>query len=392
MKKITYKCCIFICIAIFLISGWFSYPLLSGMKNAVVGLLKDKNITTFISKVNASADEISYKGTLLDVYSLYYRAMDVRLVEKPDDTIIRLDNDYLIRVQNTLDLHFLEDMADCFTNLKDLSNSIGAEFLYVMAPAKPYFAEAAEATNSVRQEHNTYTYLLKERGVQVLDLAEQMAQQSIAFEEAYFITDHHWLPEIGFWANKQILQSLNREQHFPYDGKICDLSNYDIRVYEDWFLGSCGKKVGRYFTPLGVDDISLITPKFDTEFTVTDDRGTQSGSFVDTLIYMPYISTRDYYGKNPYAAYSGGDFGLQVIQNHKAAEESKKVVIIRDSFADCVTPFLSLAAEEVHSIDVRGWQGSEQAESVPEYIKAVNPDYVIVLSSFVPRENIDCLK
>lgn len=383
MKKINHNFCIFICIAILIVGGWFSRTMMSGFLDAVVGFIKEPNIATFISDVDKASNDISYKGALLDFYSLYYRVRNVRVVEKSDETVIRLENDYLSVQRDTLDTETLEEMGEDCAELKKVVDSIGADFLYTMVPLKAYYNQAEGANSPIQQEYDTYADILEERGIRVLRLADQMAQQNIAFEDAYFITDHHWVPETGLWATEQVLQSLNEDQQFPYDEKLYDLNNYDVKVYEDWFLGSLGKKVGRYFTPLGVDDFSLITPKFDTEFTVTDAQGIRNGSLEKTLINVPKLNKKGYYNKNPYGTYSYGDFGLQVIQNKNAGEDAKKIVVIRDSFSCCVTPYLALSTEETHVVDVRYWEGTETARSIPDYIKEVDPDCVVVLYSVI---------
>lgn len=387
MKKMNDNFLVFLCVALLIVGGLFSRPMLSGLKNALVDFVKAPDAAAFIKQVNEASKNVSYKGSLLDLYSLYYRMADVRLVEKPDQyDVVRMENDYLCFSESGLDGEILEEMGDRCAGLKAAADSVDAEFLYVMAPTKLYYENTADGAESIaRQTYTAYADVLTERGIRVLDLAEQMARQSIAFEDAYFITDHHWLPETGFWAAEQILEAL----HIPYDQTMCDMNNYDVAVYEDWFLGSLGRRVGRYFTPLGVDDISLITPKFDTDLTVTDSRGTLTGSFGDTLLDMDEITKKDYYNKNPYAAYSGGDFGFQLIQNNRAAEGAQKILVLRDSFACCVTPFLALHAETTHVLDVRYWEGTETVQSIPDYIKSVDPDCVVILYAVIDPSMTD---
>lgn len=387
MKRFNYRIIVFICVAALMVGGLFSRNLLAGCKNALVNFIKSHSISTFISQVDTASEEISYKGSLVDLYSLYFRLMDVRSVEKGDRYVVRMENGYLCMTENSVDASVMDKMADSCANLRDVAESVNAEFLYVMAPRKLYYEETADGCyNITQQKYHDYLADLKQRNIQVLDLAEKMEQQNIRFEDAFFITDHHWKPETGFWAAGQIMEHLNRNQEFPYNAAITDLNNYDVKVYEDWFLGATGKKVGRFFSPLGVDDISLITPKFDTSLTVTDTRGTRTGSLQDTLINMSQLREKNYHNKNPYAAYSGGDFGLQVIQNENAAEDAKNIVIIRDSFACCVTPYLSMATDTLHVMDVRYWRGTDTAKTMVDYIKEVKPDYVLVLYSSVDPE------
>ncbi len=385
MKKINHNFCIFICIAILIVGGWFSRVMLSGFKDALIGFVEDHSISAFISDIDKASNDISYKGALLDLYSLYYRVRNVRVVEKSDETVLRLENDYLSVKRTPLDTATLEDIGDDCADLKDVADSVDADFMYVMVPSKSYYNETEEIDSPVRQEYTTYGDILRDRGIHVLDLADRMKQKNLTFEDSYFITDHHWVPETGFWASEQIMQELNKDRDYPYDEKTYDLDNYDVKVYEDWFLGSLGKKVGRYFTPLGVDDFSLITPKFETEFTVTDSYGKRNGTFAETIVNIPKINRKGHYTQNPYAQYCYGGYGLQVIENENAGADAKKIVIIRDSFASCSIPYIALSAAETHSIDIRYWDG-EMEQTIPEYIKEVDPDCVIVLYSIIAEK------
>jgi hypothetical protein len=95
----------------------------------------------------------------------------------------------------------------------------------------------------------------------------------------------HWKPESGFWATGLICEELSSRYGFEYNEYYTDINNYNLKVYEDWFLGTEGKKVGRYFTARGVDDITLITPKFETSMVEKQPmkNQTRSGSFEETV-------------------------------------------------------------------------------------------------------------
>ena len=146
--------------------------------------------------------------------------------------------------------------------------------------------------------------------------------------------------------------------------------------------------MGRFFTPLGLDDFSVITPNFDTRLTVTDYTGTRTGAFSDTVLVEKNLHTEDPYLANPYVVYTGGDYPLQTIENH-LLEEGDTVLVIRDSYACAVTPFLSLAAGEVRTVDVRYWTGAQEADTVLEYIESVRPDHVVVLYAGISPHMFD---
>ena len=88
---------------------------------------------------------------------------------------------------------------------------------------------------------------------------------------------------------------------------------------------------------------------------------------------------KDYYNMNTYATYSGGDFRLQIMKNN-LNPQGKKVLLIRDSFACAVAPFLSLQTRELHLCDMRDYDyyvGDKL--NIKDYIQQIKPDYVLVL-------------
>jgi hypothetical protein len=88
---------------------------------------------------------------------------------------------------------------------------------------------------------------------------------------------------------------------------------------------------------------------------------------------MSQIAECDYYNKNPYGGCNYGDQPLIQIENQLAVDEHK-ILIIKDSFSDCMISCLALAEENVDSIDLRHFTGSLKA-----YIEESNPDIVIVM-------------
>lgn len=380
MKKKHSSMLLFFAAAVFLAVGLFSRPLLSGLKLAAVRLLQTGDVETFIADVDTSSKNLSYKGELIDLYSLWYRLTDTREVVKEDATVLRLDNDFLAFQPKVADEEALREMADACTRLKAVTDRTGSSLLYVMAPNKMSLSQSGD--NPVADNLRDFAGLLEGRDIPVLDLKERMAVQGIAMEDAFFRTDHHWLPQTGLWAAGETAAILGLR------GEVLMPENYSIQTYPDLFLGSEGKKVGRFFTPLGLDDFSVITPDFETRLTVSDYTGTRAGTFSDTLLVEKNLHTEDPYLANPYVVYTGGDYPLQTIQNHRA-DDGESVLVIRDSYACAVTPFLALAAGEVHTVDVRYWSGTEAADTVLEYIEVLQPDHVVVLYAGISPHMFD---
>ena len=206
-------------------------------------------------------------------------------------------------------------------------------------------------------------------------------------EEAYFKTDHHWKPLTGFWAFGEICQCLQERYGFDYNTQFTDIENYTVNTNPDSFLGSTGKKIGTAFGMVDVDDFDVISPKFETAF--IEERPfadhVRQGNFEETMCY-PECLVGELTEKNDYAYYSGGDFRLQILTNLNHPD-GKTFLVVRDSFACPVTPFLSMVAKQVYVTDVRNyeWYVGEK-QNIFEMIENIQPDYVIVLYSGVETD------
>lgn len=163
---------------------------------------------------------------------------------------------------------------------------------------------------------------------------------------------HHWTPEAGFLACQTIAETLRRDYGFTIPGKYTDERFFTRTFYSDYFLGSQGKRVGSLYA--GVDDIELWVPTFHTNFTysipIYDMERT--GPFEESLLFPERVEERDYFGGNPYTLYAGGDYPMGRIYN-EVHPEGKRILLLRDSYACALTPFLALSCGELITIDLR---------------------------------------
>jgi len=379
MKKFISNKIIFICISIMIVLGWFSRPLAAKLFNAVVDFGESRDINEFIDDVDLGLNNISYKSALLDLNSIIYRLTDTKNVKKEDQTILRLDNDYLYFKQEIVPDEYVKLAADSCISFKQKADELEIPFLYVYAPRKFCLDDVYHA--EFNKGVDKFLNLIENGGVPLLNLAEKMEEQNMTLEESYFITDHHWTPETGLWATGEILKKMKELYGYEYDESFTLIDNYNVKVYEDYFLGAQGKMVGRFYSPLGVDDFSLITPKFKTDLTVSHKDIVKKGEFHETVLDLSNIEKKDFYGKNCYVTYTGGDFPEQKIENN-LIDDGKKVLFLKDSFACAVTPFLSLNTDKLSILDIRiGLRGEGYIESVYDYIDEFKPDYIIVLYS-----------
>ena len=388
MKKFNKNIIVFVLVSVFVIWGLAGDSFAEIFHHARlffegVSDGKEDPFGTFKEGVDESTTKyLRYHSQMMDLNSAKENLLGTRIMKKGDSYYVRAESGSIICPETSVtDADSMEKNVESVAQLQAAAQENGAKFLYCAAPPKGYYETLPQNISSYdKVNYDNYLSALSERDIPFIDLNKSLLSSGISEEDIFFYTDHHWKPHSGFAAAGSVCGELNRRYGFEYDSSVCDLDSYNAEVYKDWFLGSYGKKAGKNFSWVGADDFELITPKFDTDLTVEqiNDDKLRTGSFEDTVLYKELFK-KDYYKSNPYNVYSGGNSRLQIIRNN-LNKDGKKVLIIRDSYAMVVTPFLALNTSELHICDVREMEKlTGDRMDMREYIKKVKPDYVLVL-------------
>lgn len=267
---------------------------------------------------------------------------------------------------------------DAVEELKSKLDKAGIPFLYVQAPFKLTENEQQIPINRTDYaDYNVNLFLqgLEERNIDYLDLRPLLRDGEKTQNELFFDTDHHWRIETAFEATGHIMDKLNNDYGFNIDSKYKDLSNYKMETLKNCYLGSMGRRTGVLYS--GLDDFTLITPDFETKYTLYEhDYGAEKvyeGTFEEAVLdpkYMTPVEEADV-KLNRYAVYHGDNEEL-IFENHLV--NGGKVMMIKDSFGIPVYSFLSLGVQEVRALDLRLFD-----DSVAKYAEANRPDVVILM-------------
>jgi len=290
-----------------------------------------------------------------------------------DWTVVQLPNGHLATYRNP------SDTVRCARELihfREFVEQQGSSFLFVMVPyknARHGGQMPEDYPDYVSENARRFLKRLKKSDVPLLDLRISMEQDGKEFFSHFFKTDHHWKPEVGLWASATITAELHRRFDFPFDPETLDPNQFQIDIAEKALLGSFGRKVTlAYADP---EDFSLVTPIYPTDCSVQipGTRIDRRGSFGDVMIHVNtnMLAARNYYKGNPYA-YMYGNRALIHVHNH-LRHDGHRVLVIKDSFSNFVTPFQSLTTEYLDIIDPRHFTGS-----IREYIQKTRPDVVLV--------------
>ena len=384
LEKYNKNIIVFVVSFLFLVfgfSGKVIYHLGSVVKNDFVAFRSGKvdTISTFSQDIEKSlSSSISYHDQLMDVNSIKENMLGTRIFKN----IVKADSGNLIGSSEKQPKSTTHEIVIRMNQLFNVCKENDVNFLYCAAPDKQMYEKSPVNAHNYYSEN--YTALLSEMQelkIPFIDFTNYLNSR-IKDNELFFATDHHWTPKSGFIAAESICKELKNRYGFEYNSEYTNINNYNIKTYKNWFLGSQGKSVGKFFTWKGADDFDLITPKFQTDMTEEQPYKNEikNGDFKDTVLFTENLK-KDYYNINTYATYSGGDFRLQIMKNN-LNKSGKKVVIIRDSFAIVVAPFLSLNTSELHVCDMRNFEYYVGEKlNIKDYIQQIKPDYLLVLFS-----------
>ncbi|MBP3283926.1 MAG: hypothetical protein J6M02_00305 [Clostridia bacterium] len=359
---------------------YFSATTIFSNHSEIQSVLSEK-LLTVQDKIAAIDNIFNTKLTnfdnLLNLYSLTQKALNTSLY---DD----IEYGFIIR-DNHDSLHFpyyVVDTKPCaektirlYENLKEL----GTPFLYIQAPNKKlknYTVYPVGGHNYSNEDADQFLEQLQQNNVPYLDLRKSIEQGQLDKSDLFYKTDHHWTTETAFYGYTKIAETLNQTFHLPLSEKYTNRQNYASVTYPHSFLGSLGRRIGKY--AVGIDDYTFFYPKFETNYEIyfSPDPTTEpafSGDFMTAIAKENLLSSTNI-KDNKYASYFEYEYGNLVVKN-KLADNHLKILMIKDSFSLPVAAFLSTAVEELHMIDLR-YPG---APNPYEYAKGHHFDLVMVL-------------
>ncbi|MCD7769817.1 MAG: hypothetical protein LUH36_06880 [Oscillospiraceae bacterium] len=361
--------------AVFLV--FIFYMLARNMTGAAKETIKDTEISFYgFSQLSGEfedtlQEDFYQKNDFINLNGLTTRVLGINTLNERQ----KLANGYLTTFSNARDT---TESAENVIALNNFLKEQGIEFLYVLAPNKYSFygAEFAPGYSSTGyQIIDTMISALEDAGVNNIDMDAWFKENDWSMEDVFFKTDHHWLPQAAFAAANEILQYMEENFSIEYDNSMADYDGWEITIYEDFFLGSCGKRVGTMYT--GLDDVWLIyrADQGPVEFSYLPS-GTTTWRYQDSSLQLSLLTDEDYFNSFPYGVYIGGDYPLVNIKNDTALNDLK-ILIIGDSYRRPVEQFLSYYFTELYHIDLRYYTDGTFAE----YVEEIQPDIVVMCLS-----------
>ncbi len=199
---------------------------------------------------------------------------------------------------------------------------------YVLTDKMPKFAPVSDDNLKMK---SMLWYTLKDKNM-IVDLTKGL--QKHKDEYIYYKTDHHWTSLGAKYGYEMMMDAMGEKK----------LRGEKSKVVTDDFLGTTYNKL--HYAPQK-DLITKYNIKTAEEASVECDDAADI-----TDIYYEKALKKD----DKYEYFMGGNFG--VVKIHTGCTNGKTLVLIKDSFANCIVPFLTNNYENIVMVDPRYLGGS----------------------------------
>ncbi|MCD8339295.1 MAG: hypothetical protein LUC43_03715, partial [Burkholderiales bacterium] len=184
--------------------------------------------------------------------------------------------------------------------LSDFLKKRGVPFLFIGAPDNRSVYDAKYSpgySDHSRREYHALIEGLQKAGVEVLDMDKAFEEKNLGIKDLYFRTDHHWNHRAGQIAAQKTMEYLVEKGIASSKPELMEDASFEIRRLPDWFLGSQGKRVGRYYA--GTDDIFVYKPKYETDFSVATLSSSDSNwQYDNDILNEKAVEKKDYFNED----------------------------------------------------------------------------------------------
>ena len=203
-----------------------------------------------------------------------------------------------------------------------------------------------------------------ESGLPAVDLYSALAAHR--GEPVYYRTDHHWTSLGAFYGANALLE------HFEME--TLKESGFTVETASETFCGTLYSTSGIHW--LAPDAMEFWV--WEEGLSVTS---WKSGAPEEVPLYdRTYLEKKD-----KYSAFLGGNQPLCVIKNENLTE-GEKLLLLRDSYADALAPFLAQRFSEVHLLDLRYYRASPAQYAAENGISRIAVLYST--ANFITDQNV----
>lgn len=259
---------------------------------------------------------------------------------------------------------YIENTAQIDKNISSINdwagkidNNIPIDFILipnavsVLEDKLPEFSVNDNQIDSIKHIEST----LSDR-VSLINTYEPLKNKADKGEQVFYKTDHHWTDTGAKTAFDAYLSAKN---------ETAPSITFDNTIERNDFYGTLYSKAPSAFSK---PDTMILPDHSDNRHHV---EYVNEGKTADSLLDKSFLDKKD-----KYAAFLGGNFARVNIKSDNSAS-NEKVLILKDSYANAMMPYLAEQYSDLTVVDMRYYHFEEQ--TVSELVKNENIDRVIMI-------------
>lgn len=269
-----------------------------------------------------------------------------------NDIIYGKDN-YLFDKFDVLDEKRLSNNINALNIFMKNAKATGSDVSVMIVPSsyevyKEKLPDGAPLINQQEEIQKIYNELESGRTIDILNSLKSNKDQ-----ELYYKTDHHWNIKGAYLAYEKYIEATGE---VPIN--LSELKENNIENFYGTFFSKAKPFNGE--------------PDVLTYYDIPDIEMSIGAEKYDSLYDFSYLKARD-----KYSIYLRGNNPLTIIKNN-SLNNGKKLLVIKDSFANSMVPFLTQNYEEIQIVDLRAFM-----PKLSDYVKEEKFDDILVLYNFM---------
>lgn len=281
-----------------------------------------------------------------DVNGVYF-SKDNYLIERQDTDKFETEN-------ADKNCKYLEEFVNNYKINTDISIMLVPNTSEILKKKLPKYAYNF---NETRYINDIYKEIGEDNTVDVNEILKAHKDEYL-----YYKTDHHWTTLGAYYAFTEYADKTG-----------INIEKYTTKLVTDKFYGTMSSKAN---LEIEADKVYIYEPDKEEEVSV---RYNNSTELKDSLYEMSALDKKD-----KYSIFLGGNNPLVQITTN--AENDRKVLVIKDSFAHCFIPFMISGFSKIDVVDLRYYN-----ESIRKMIEEGGYTDILVLynvGNFVEDKNI----
>lgn len=276
-----------------------------------------------------SSDQFVFRDQWISLNTM----SELSLGKKDNGRVYFGDQGWLYSLNDAFDQNRFEKNMSL---LQEFNSKYGnqIDLQYVLVPSKYSIQSSTVPKNApFKDEQELYWKMVQklDSGAGIVDLFTVFKQQE---RDLYYRTDHHWNINGAFLAYEEIMKD-----------RATSIDEYDLEMLSSSFYGTDYRKANAPFIKAEPFNMLLNDALKDAKISVEG---------VDEPVHL--LQQEALLKQDKYAYFQGGNHGFVNLQG--TANNDKSILIIKDSFANSLIPFLLPHYSSIDFIDLRHYNGS----------------------------------